>query len=318
MIQNVLPLVIICLSLLIAHYLETVPDPPRLELSPNLFFAETKFNYLFAGGYYTNETGPLVDSLFQPCGVSAHILEPSTNTTSKCYENGKSHHQCPKENYPQTQYSCTCVSGDDESNACPLEPYYHNMSQLPSDYIPPCYNGTVSGSRVQNLTRSHDPSGNDSDWAYYYLHNYLLRSTSSFVEQRYGGLSFGHSKDEVHPKVDQLNSDPHTTLPFLATRSAAKVWYSLKGYHALPAYLNTMNNAILRTNLINRNTQPDETQYGECSSSFISTKKKYDQNYRNSHLFTSIQNDRFREVFLCCDVSEQFFNHNYILFMIIF
>ena len=37
--------------------------------------------------------------------------------------------------------------------------------------------------------------------------------------------------------------------PFLAARQAAKAWYSFKGYHAIPAYVNTLNNAILRAHL---------------------------------------------------------------------
>ena len=37
--------------------------------------------------------------------------------------------------------------------------------------------------------------------------------------------------------------------PFLATRQAAKAWHSFKGYHALPAYVNTLSNAILRAHM---------------------------------------------------------------------
>lgn len=245
-VQNVLPLVVICFSLFIAHSLQTVPDPPPLELSPHLFFAKSRFNYLFAGGYYTNITAPLVDSLFQPCGVAAFSVGSSTNRSSNCYWNHSKPVQCPHANYPQRQYNCACKS-------CKMHSSVQNEHTAP-----PCYNGTCTGSRVLNLTQSYDPLVPDEE--YYSLHNYLLRSTASFIEQRYGGVSFGHWKQEVAAPVDRLNSDSGSTLPFLATHSVAKAWYSFKGYHAMPAYLNTLNNAILRGSL----KQVDQSEYGEC------------------------------------------------------
>lgn len=252
-VQNVFPLAIICLSLLIARFLQTVPNPPPLELSPHLFFAKSHYNYLFTGGYYTEETAPMIDSIFQPCGVAAHSVG-----SSMCYRNFTSAQCTDDANYPQVQSRCTCPSCEIPSFLAQNESFH-----LPfSGDIPPCYNGTVSGSRVQNLTLDYDPSA--ADVGYYSLHNYLLRSRDSFVEKRYGGLSFGHFKTNVSAKVDELNSDSSSTLPFLATHSAAKVWYTFKGYHAMPAYLNTMNNAILR-GIIN-NSQSQQSEYGKLLS----------------------------------------------------
>lgn len=248
-VQNVFPLVLIILSLLIAQHLQNVPDPPPLELSPQLFFAKSHYNYLFAGGYYTNETADMIDSLFHPCGVSAHRLDSATNENSKCYYDSTTH-QCPSSNYPQQQYSCSCQSCESENQT---------LSWDLDNGPPPCYNGTGTGSRVLNLTQSFDSLYPED--GYFSLHDYVLRSTYSFIEQRYGGVSFGHFKDEVVPEVDDLNSQPGS-LPFLATHAAAKVWYTFKGYHAMPAYLNTMNNAILRGNLANSN---DLSQYGNGS-----------------------------------------------------
>ena len=186
---------------------------------------------MFAGGYYTNSTSSSVDSLFEPFGVSSvsfsQSIDKIRSTADDC------------SGYPQLQYSCTCPS-------CNSSLVTNGSVFSFPDEVPPCYNGTVTGSRVQNLTLPYDPL--DPDVGYYYLHNYLLRSTNSFIEQRYGGVSFGHVKDSVAASVDEINSAT-STLPFLATRSAAKVWYSFKGYHAMPAYLNAMNNAILRGNL---------------------------------------------------------------------
>jgi ATP-binding cassette, subfamily A (ABC1), member 2 len=53
---------------------------------------------------------------------------------------------------------------------------------------------------------------------------------------RYGGLSFDHESS------DQSN------LNFIR-RNLAKVWYNHKAFHAIPTYINVMNNAILRANV---------------------------------------------------------------------
>lgn len=264
MVQNLFPLVLITLSLLIARSLQAVSDPPPLELSPHLFFAKSRYNYLFAGGYRTNETAPMIDSLFRPCGIAAHSLG-----SAECYNFTK---DC--DNYPHDQYSCTCppcnqnLSQNVTQTYDPLSPdlgyltlqeYLLRSQCNQSADPPPCYH-TFSGSMVQDLTETYDPLS--PDLGYLALQEYLLRSTDAFIQQRYGGVSFGHFREDVPASVDELNADSGS-LPFLATHSAAKVWYSLKGYHAMPSYLNTMNNAILRGSL---NDPDDQPEYGEVIS----------------------------------------------------
>lgn len=239
-VQNLFPLLLVTVSLLIAKHLQDVQDPPPLELSPHLFFAKADYNYLFTGGYYTNETASMIDTLFRPCGVAANKLGSSTDKLSKCYYNSSELYPCS--DYPQHQYSCSC-------EMCNHSVLYQSP--------PLCYNGTWTGSRVQDLTQPYDPQS--PDIGYSSLHEYLLRSSDSFIEQRYGGVSFGHFKDEVPASVDELNFHSGS-LPFLATHSAAKVWYSLKGYHAMPSYLNTINNAILRSSV---NSADDQSEFGK-------------------------------------------------------
>ena len=41
-----------------------------------------------------------------------------------------------------------------------------------------------------------------------------------------------------------------------------QAWYNNKGYHSMPVYLNTLNNAILRANLPKSRGHP--AAYGEC------------------------------------------------------
>ena len=251
-VQNVLPMVIIVLSLWIAHSLQTVNDQPSLLLSPSLFFNKSQDNYIFVGGYETNKTEPYIQSLFRPCGVAADTLFSSTDRFSHCYYNPNASYPCS--NYPQDQYHpCGCCNV--ENQTCDM---CWNLTSFPSE-VPSCYNGTQTGSRLQNVTVTPLDLMDDPEFAYDTLTTYLLRSKASFIEQRYGGLSFGHEREEVDESVDTQNENENRSY-FFATHSAAKVWYSLKGYHAMPAYLNTMNNAILRANLP---AGADPSTYGE-------------------------------------------------------
>ena len=243
MIQNVFPLVIIALSLAIARALQDVPNPPPLELSPYTFFSKAEYNYLFVGGYQGNETQSYFDSAFQPCGVGGHWLGSGGDPSSVCYDD-PSHDPNLCDN--TTEYLCTCPR-----NEC------NDTTPFP-DHIS-CYNGTGSGTRLQDVSVPLHPL--DSEYANDALTTYLLRSKNSFIEQRYGGFSFGHTREEVAPVVDEDNMAANVTQPFLATREAAKVWYTLKGYHAMPSVLNAMNNVLLRANL---DHGENNTKYGEC------------------------------------------------------
>lgn len=240
-IQNVFPLVIIALSLAIARALQDVPNPPPLELSPYTFFSKAEYNYLFVGGYQGNETQSYFDSAFQPCGVGGHWLGSGGDPSSVCYDD-PSHDPNLCDN--TTEYLCTCPR-----NEC------NDTTPFP-DHIS-CYNGTGSGTRLQDVSVPLHPL--DSEYANDALTTYLLRSKNSFIEQRYGGFSFGHTREEVAPVVDEDNMAANVTQPFLATREAAKVWYTLKGYHAMPSVLNAMNNVLLRANL---DHGENNTKYG--------------------------------------------------------
>lgn len=75
-------------------------------------------------------------------------------------------------------------------------------------------------------------------------------------------MSFGHRRNDVHSSLDDLyNRDDNQSLPFMAVQEGAKAWHTFKGYHSMPAYLNTLNNAILRANLPNEKKN-QSTLYG--------------------------------------------------------
>ncbi|TNN77398.1 ATP-binding cassette sub-family A member 12 [Liparis tanakae] len=72
------------------------------------------------------------------------------------------------------------------------------------------------------------------------VENYLVATANDFIRNRYGGFAFGM------PLPSDLQMDV-TTVP--KNRTLSKVWFNPEGHHTMPAYLNSLNNLILRANL---------------------------------------------------------------------
>uniref|UniRef100_A0A669QFQ1 ATP binding cassette subfamily A member 12 n=1 Tax=Phasianus colchicus TaxID=9054 RepID=A0A669QFQ1_PHACC len=114
---------------------------------------------------------------------------------------------------PSTKYSaCNCTDG---IQTCPQK-----------NYTPP-HRRTFSTRMLYNVT-GHN------------VETYILATTKDFLQKRYGGWSFGM------PLTRDLQFDIKPVPP---SRTLTKVWYNPEGYHSLPAYLNSLNNFILRANL---------------------------------------------------------------------
>ncbi|XP_073329250.1 uncharacterized protein abca12 [Pagrus major] len=72
------------------------------------------------------------------------------------------------------------------------------------------------------------------------VENYLVATANEFRRNRYGGFAFGM------PLPPDLQMDV-TAVP--KNRTLSKVWFNPEGHHTMPAYLNSMSNLILRSNL---------------------------------------------------------------------
>ncbi|XP_071316090.1 ATP-binding cassette sub-family A member 13 [Trachinotus anak] len=72
------------------------------------------------------------------------------------------------------------------------------------------------------------------------VENYLVATANDFIRNRYGGFDFGM----------QLPPDLQMDLRAVPkNRTLSKVWFNPEGHHTMPAYLNSLNNLILRSNL---------------------------------------------------------------------
>ncbi|XP_006867848.1 PREDICTED: ATP-binding cassette sub-family A member 12 [Chrysochloris asiatica] len=102
-----------------------------------------------------------------------------------------------------------------------------NVQKCPEyNYIPP-HKRTYSSQVIYDLSGHR-------------IENYLISTANEFTQKRYGGWSFGL------PLTNDLRFDI-TEVP--VNRTLAKVWYDPEGYHSLPAYLNSLNNFLLRANM---------------------------------------------------------------------
>ncbi|XP_076025938.1 uncharacterized protein abca12 [Genypterus blacodes] len=99
--------------------------------------------------------------------------------------------------------------------------------QICSDHYQPPHKQIPSSQTVYNLT------GFDMD-------NYLVATANDFIRNRYGGFVFGM------PLPAGLQMDLKTPPK---NRTLSKVYYNPEGFHTMPAYLNSLNNLILRSNL---------------------------------------------------------------------
>uniref|UniRef100_A0A8C6T834 ATP-binding cassette, sub-family A (ABC1), member 12 n=1 Tax=Neogobius melanostomus TaxID=47308 RepID=A0A8C6T834_9GOBI len=87
------------------------------------------------------------------------------------------------------------------------------------------------------------------------VENYLVATTDDYVRNRYGGYDFGL------PLPQNLKLDVQTVPQ---NRTLSKVWFNPEGHHTMPAYLSSMNNFILRSNLP---ADKDPSQYAISVSS---------------------------------------------------
>ncbi|XP_061858379.1 glucosylceramide transporter ABCA12 [Colius striatus] len=150
--------------------------------------------------------------------VASMLAFPGTDNTCM----NESNSQCLKEDMlgqwiisgnQRTRYSaCNCTDG---IQMCPQ-----------TNYTPP-HRRTFSTRTLYNLTGQN-------------VETYILATTKDFLQKRYGGWSFGM------PLTTDLQFDIRPVPP---NRTLTKVWYNPEGYHSLPAYLNSLNNFILRANL---------------------------------------------------------------------
>ncbi|KFP57270.1 ATP-binding cassette sub-family A member 12, partial [Cathartes aura] len=136
-------------------------------------------------------------------------------------------HMGTRQILPQGCYNFTVQFEGELSSLQCCSPVFSFFPTCPQTNYTPPHRRTFSMRTLYNLT-GHD------------VETYILATAKDFLQKRYGGWSFGL------PLTTDLQFDIRPVPP---NRTLTKVWYNPEGYHSLPAYLNSLNNFILRANL---------------------------------------------------------------------
>ncbi|KAG8195500.1 hypothetical protein JTE90_010802 [Oedothorax gibbosus] len=245
--EIVLPAGFICLALILALFIPPLVEEPPLELQPwlygppnNIFFSNDDPQSPLAQKY--------VDSLLSPVGMGTRCVKGHPLDELPC-EPLKFNRSALIDPHPfddSNLESCPCTIG---TQVCPE-----------SSLGPPAPKVAISSvDTVYNMT-----GRNISDW--------LIKTRKTFYKQRYGGFTFGvknpissvnftfiHymmrrfagrllSKEQmlnVQDKVIELENKLRSVEVF----DNVKVWFNNKGWAASVAYMNAVNNLILRSHL---------------------------------------------------------------------
>ena len=217
--------------------------------------------------------------------------------STKLAENFRSFKSLKKEFYPK----CTCLkdfSGFDCANSFDLPPIFK----------------LTTHETLLNISGSNES-------------NYYLYTTDLFRLKRYGGLSFDNenaSCSDQSTNNDPLISESLKSLKLIqnmATNRKARIWYNNKGFHAMPTFLNVMNNALLRAN-VKRKYLVSETQENDIdsdvkASGYAITVINHPMNQTNNYLSTEYLlegSDVLISIFTI--VAMSFVNASFVLFLV--
>ncbi|TDH07266.1 hypothetical protein EPR50_G00104130 [Perca flavescens] len=103
------------------------------------------------------------------------------------------------------------------------------------------------------------------------ISDYLVKTYADIIGKRYGGFSFGARSIQVLPPANEVDDvierirkifalqkgaaadrfldSLSSFINGLDTKNNVKIWFNNKGWHSIGAFINVMNNAILRANL---------------------------------------------------------------------
>ena len=239
--QLILPAVFISIALLF-KMLASHHSNGIIELTPSLYPGDMYIPFKNFQPWQKQAVN-LTKTLAQPCGASAHYLV-SNMSLVRCHQYlqyMQSHCHLPNKYWTNStnvasssNATCSCVS---------------HKQQCPAGVVAPSPPSllTVDDLTLQDLTDKKNMS------------DYILKSTDEYILHRYGGVSFGHENQEY---AEPLPGVYHDDLQLFGVRKAAKAWYTNKGYHSPPIYLNVLNNVILRNHF---DQSADSLEYGELS-----------------------------------------------------
>uniref|UniRef100_A0A8C4EHN3 ATP-binding cassette, sub-family A (ABC1), member 12 n=1 Tax=Dicentrarchus labrax TaxID=13489 RepID=A0A8C4EHN3_DICLA len=211
--QILLPVLFMVFAMGLSSIKSDLQHYPELELSPALY----KFGRSYS--FFSNQnpnSSKLTDAMMSFPGIDNACLDQSDKPEFLC-----SHV------LHINVSSCARVRDCLQKGKCNVFCLFHMLQVCDGGSFQPPHKTIPSSQIVYNLSGIN-------------VENYLMVTANDYIRNRYGGFAFGM------PLPPDLQMDL-TAVP--KNRTLSKVWFNPEGHHTMPAYLNSLSNLILRSNL---------------------------------------------------------------------
>ncbi|XP_050975189.1 uncharacterized protein abca12 isoform X1 [Labeo rohita] len=207
--QVLLPVLFVIAAMGLGSIKSDLQHFPKIVLSPAMYHVDEQYSFFSNQNSTANS---LVDSMMSYPGIDHVCMKDPTDSVCKERPAIGSETWISRSNGSDTFTTCKCSN---QVQSCPATSYEPPHIRNPSSQI------------VYNLTGIN-------------IEDYLLATANDFIRNRYGGWDFGK------PLPIDLTMD---MLDVPVNRTLSKIWYNPEGHHTMPAYLNSLNNFILRSSL---------------------------------------------------------------------
>ncbi|XP_052011038.1 phospholipid-transporting ATPase ABCA1-like [Xyrauchen texanus] len=271
--QIVLPAVFVCIALVFSLIVPPFGKYPSLALNPWMY--EEQFTFISDDAPHDVSTQKLLSALLDDPGFGTRCMEGEPIPDASCTMGDEDWF------IPEVTESVSDIfrmanwTMDNPSPACECS-CNGKKKMLPecpagAGGLPPPQMKISETETLQNLT-----GRNISDYlvkTYAQIIGKSLKNKIWVNEFRYGGFSLGARSTQVLPPAEEIDdaisrireifqlgknsgsaadrflNSLSTFINGLDTKNNVKIWFNNKGWHSIGAFLNVMNNGILRANL---------------------------------------------------------------------
>uniref|UniRef100_A0AAX7W114 P-type phospholipid transporter n=1 Tax=Astatotilapia calliptera TaxID=8154 RepID=A0AAX7W114_ASTCA len=244
--QIVLPASFVLIALIFTMIVPPFGEYPSLTLSPWMYGQQ--FTFFSNERPYDPKMKHFIERLLKPPGLGTRCMEgeplgvPCSNRT-------------PEWEYPDVSPAVSNILQSPAWNQRNPSPSCQCSTSNKLTMMPICPDGAGGLPPRQRLEPTEDTMLDLTDRN---ISDYLVKTYPSLIRTRYGGLSVGGQLPilDVDPK-DIRNVFHHCEMCSISSVLLCQVWYNNKGWHAMVAFINVANNAILRA-FLPRNANPVE------------------------------------------------------------
>ncbi|XP_037635456.1 phospholipid-transporting ATPase ABCA1b [Sebastes umbrosus] len=269
--QIVLPAVFVCIALVFSLIVPPFGKYPSLELQPWMYEDQVTFISDDAPGDANMQK--LLSALLNPPGFGTRCMDGHPIPEAPCTMGDEDWLIPDVPESVQQLFSSTNWTMEDPSPACfcSCDGKKKMLPDCPAGAggLPPPEMKLSANDSLQNLT-----GRNISDYlvkTYAQIIGKSLKNKVWVNEFRYGGFSLGARSTHVLPPANEIDDAIERLRKIfelqkgaaadrfldslsgfingLDTKNNVKIWFNNKGWHSIGAFINVMNNGILRANL---------------------------------------------------------------------